>query len=461
MSPGPGCLLPLLWLCALSRPGLSQGPTAPNASRPVFLCGGEHSGDAGYVASEGFPNFYPPNSDCTWTITVPEGQVVMLTFRVLDLEPDSSCRHDFLEVLSGAQRLARVCGTLRPGTILTPGRRVQLRMVSDEATSGRGFLLWFSGALPHVNDQQFCGGRLEKPQGTIKTPNWPESDYPAGISCSWHIIAPPGKVIELTWGKFDVEADTYCRYDYVSVFQGGQSDDARRVGRFCGDTSPVPIISEGRELLVQFVSDLSVTADGFAATYAARDPEELAERGPSPVAPPPLPPVPEPGTGKGKGGKDPGKAKPPPTAPAPPPLAPEGQLPSTVPTGPIACPKTCRRTGTLQSNFCASDFVLTGTVKAVTRGPGEGVTATVAVVTVYKAGALALPQPHKGASLRLAVPCRQCPQLKKGASYILMGQLDTGGPWLPPESFVVQFRPPQHQVLTNLSKRSCLPRPQG
>lgn len=36
---------------------------------------------------------------------------------------------------------------------------------------------------------------MEKAQGTLTTPNWPESDYPPGVSCSWHIIAPPDQVL--------------------------------------------------------------------------------------------------------------------------------------------------------------------------------------------------------------------------------------------------------------------------
>lgn len=38
---------------------------------------------------------------------------------------------------------------------------------------------------------------MEKAQGTLTTPNWPESDYPPGISCSWHIIAPSDQVLTL------------------------------------------------------------------------------------------------------------------------------------------------------------------------------------------------------------------------------------------------------------------------
>lgn len=42
--------------------------------------------------------------------------------------------------------------------------------------------------------EQYCGGRLDKPSGTFKTPNWPEKDYPAGVTCSWHIVAPKNQV---------------------------------------------------------------------------------------------------------------------------------------------------------------------------------------------------------------------------------------------------------------------------
>lgn len=46
------------------------------------------------------------------------------------------------------------------------------------------------------------------------------------------------QVILLTFGKFDLEPDTYCRYDSVSVFNGALSDDSKRLGKFCGDTAP-------------------------------------------------------------------------------------------------------------------------------------------------------------------------------------------------------------------------------
>jgi len=47
-----------------------------------------------------------------------------------------------------------------------------------------------------MSEHQFCGGKLTKSQGTIKTPNWPEKNYPPGISCSWLITVEPEMVRE-------------------------------------------------------------------------------------------------------------------------------------------------------------------------------------------------------------------------------------------------------------------------
>ncbi|XP_063157837.1 procollagen C-endopeptidase enhancer 1 isoform X1 [Candoia aspera] len=488
----PVLLLPLLQLAR------AQGPSAApatNQTRPVFLCGGDYSASNGYLASERFPEHYPPSKTCTWTITVPEGQVVMLSFRVFDLEPDPVCRYDYLEVFNGhaaieLQRLGRFCGTFRPGAILATSNQMLLRMVSDEGSGGRGFLVWFSSGLPHVDgrskarrkwapnhigpwafwepwdywdEHQFCGGKLEKAQGSLKTPNWPDSDYPPGISCSWHIVAPKDKVIILTFGKFDVEPDTYCRYDYVAVFNSREQDDSRRVGKFCGDSSPSPVHSDGHELLVQFVSDLSVTADGFSASYVMKGRDELVDttqaQPTGPVFPgskptqtgrQPIPAKPKPASRPGGPTRPARPLKPTPQAP------PEAVGPTTPAAGQITCPERCKRTGTLQSNFCASDFVIIGTVKTVMRRTGNRVAATVTLLHTYKTGALSLPPEGDEATLRLDVPCRQCPILKKGASYVFMGRVEADGTGqLPPTSFVVPFRQQQQQILTNLSKRPC------
>lgn len=53
-------------------------------------------------------------------------------------------------------------------------------------------------------------------------------------------------------------------------------------------------------------------------------------------------------------------------------------------------------------------------IKSMVRGPGEGLTATVNVTGVYKAGGLDLPSPPTDTLLKFYVPCKQCPPMKKG-----------------------------------------------
>lgn len=42
----------------------------------------------------------------------------------------------------------------------------------------------------------------------------------------------------MKFNKFDVERDVYCRFDYVVFYNGGDRDDSRRIGKYCGDKAP-------------------------------------------------------------------------------------------------------------------------------------------------------------------------------------------------------------------------------
>lgn len=55
---------------------------------------------------------------------------------------------------------------------------------------------------------------------------------------SFTLFAFPSQIIELKFEKFDLERDNYCRYDHVAVYNGGESSEAQRIGRFCGDSPP-------------------------------------------------------------------------------------------------------------------------------------------------------------------------------------------------------------------------------
>ncbi|XP_078521745.1 procollagen C-endopeptidase enhancer 2 [Lissotriton helveticus] len=403
-------------LLLLAGLGCSQQPHV----RQAFTCGGTLSGETGFIGSEGFPGVYPPNSKCTWKITVPEGKVVVLSFRFIDLESDNLCRYDFIDVYNGhanGQRIGRFCGTFRPGALVSNSNKMLVQMISDANTAGSGFVAMFSAAEPNERGDQYCGGRLDKPLGSFKTPNWPDRDYPAGVTCSWHIVAPKNQVIEVKFEKFDVERDNYCRYDYVAIFNGGEINDAKRIGKFCGDSPPAPIVSERNELLIQFLSDLSLTADGFIGHYKFR-PKKL------------------------------------PTTQAPPVTTPPPATTSLKPTV-IPCNQKCKRSGTLESNFCSSNFVITGTVISTATRTGS-LYATISIINVYKEGNLAIQQAGKHMSAKLTVVCKQCPLIRRGLNYIFMGQVEEDGrAKILPNSFVLNFKTKNQKILNSLKNRRC------
>ncbi|XP_034295198.1 procollagen C-endopeptidase enhancer 2 [Pantherophis guttatus] len=404
-------------LLAAAQPSSSR----QQLQRPrAFKCGGVLTGVSGFIGSEGFPGVYPPNSKCTWKITVPEGKVVVLSFRFIDLESDNLCRYDFVDVYNGhvnGQRLGRFCGTFRPGALVANSNKMLVQMISDANTAGNGFVAKYSAAEPHERGDQYCGGRLDKPTGSFKTPNWPDRDYPAGVTCSWHIVAPKNQVIELKFEKFDLERDNYCRYDYVAVFNGGKINDARRIGKYCGDSPPAPIISGKNELLIQFLSDLSLTADGFIGHYKFR-PKRLPTTT-SPITTTTLPTI---------------------TA-----LKPTVSL----------CQQKCKRSGTLESNYCSSNFVITGSVITTNIRSGS-LYATVAILNVYKEGNLAIQQAGKNLSAKIFVVCKQCPVIRRGLNYVIMGQVEEDGRGkLLPSSFTMSFKTKNQKILNALKNKRC------
>ncbi|CAG01563.1 unnamed protein product, partial [Tetraodon nigroviridis] len=600
-----------------------------NNTRAVFPCGGDLVKESGFVGSEGFPNIYKPNSKCTWRITVPEGNVVMLSFRIFDMEADSQCRYDYLDVYNGLSNLVQKL-------------------------------------------DQFCGGKLTKPQGELKTPNWPDKKYPPGTSCSWLITVEPDMVIQVKFDKFLLEADPYCRFDYVAFFNGGEKDDSHLIGKYCGDQAPQPVISSGNVMLVQFVSDLSVTSDGFFAYYtsfrhgteASTSDREAGSRPvpstpevspskpvsrPAPAKPPSPPEIVKPdkptrnwgqpvnsgqgrrvstpgqdrrvggtgqdrrvsGTGQdrrvgttgqdrrvgttgqdrrvgttGQGRRvsptgqdrrvptgnqnrrpgatgqdrrvsttntdrgvitteqdrkdtttdqervvetteqdkkdtttdqerkdtttdqervvettDQGKKdtttdqervvetteqdkkdtttdqdsgvtstdlgkrdsiteQEPTVSPTDqdrrvPVAGPHGRRPAPVPQNPL-CAKDCKRQGSIKNSFCASEFVITGTVTSLANGPRGTLLVSVSIIKTYKAGQMTITQVGESMSVRLVSQCRKCPLLRRGGNYIIMGQVDEEGRGtLEPGSFTAAYKAAHHRLLMNINNQPC------
>lgn len=67
------------------------------------MCNNELRGYRGVIESLNFPNVYPRNQDCTWTIIAPLGNKINITFSHFDVEEnvlfgDKICKFDYIQV---------------------------------------------------------------------------------------------------------------------------------------------------------------------------------------------------------------------------------------------------------------------------------------------------------------------------------------------------------------------------
>lgn len=72
---------------------------------------------SGWFSSPGFPSSYPNNVECAWTIPIPPGLKIYLTFLEFDVEEcGASCSCDYVEVaFTKAQSSQKKCGRIASG----------------------------------------------------------------------------------------------------------------------------------------------------------------------------------------------------------------------------------------------------------------------------------------------------------------------------------------------------------
>ncbi|XP_066263203.1 CUB domain-containing protein 2-like [Branchiostoma lanceolatum] len=157
----------------------AQGFLLSYTATPISTtrCGGSLTAPPkGYVTSPNYPIAYGNNENCEWTITVPEGSTVRLTFHSFQLENADS-----------------------------------LTIYDKDATPTSG---------------NRCGGNLTAPPGGIVTsPNYP-NDYGNEENCDWTITVPEGNIVRLTFDSFVTEVD----FDFLFVYDG-DSDTAAPLQR--------------------------------------------------------------------------------------------------------------------------------------------------------------------------------------------------------------------------------------
>lgn len=115
------------------------------------MCNTEVRGLSGVIESPNFPNVYPHNRNCTWTISAPLGNTINITFSHFDVEehsvsPDTSvapgtCVFDYVEIRQPNGTLKRFCGSNIPEEVASTQDKVFVQFSSDISVAHNGFRL--------------------------------------------------------------------------------------------------------------------------------------------------------------------------------------------------------------------------------------------------------------------------------------------------------------------------------
>ncbi|KAH8274197.1 hypothetical protein KR018_002473, partial [Drosophila ironensis] len=209
-------------------------------------------------------NSFPPNSNCYWNLTAPEGHKFIIKFEQIDFEAHSLCSYDGVEVFEGStpddtQRRGRFCGHIKQDVpvISIPQDRAIIHAYSDGLDKSNGFR-----ALVRI--VRNCDERVLMTAGTSTTYskfNTPES-YVNDLDCHVVFKANRDQQITLQFSSFHVEQSPDCHKDYVEL-RDGAGPFAELIGRFCGQDLPPKLTATRNVIFLRFVTDASVTDSGF------------------------------------------------------------------------------------------------------------------------------------------------------------------------------------------------------
>lgn len=115
-------------------------------------CGGQLTGLSGEITSPRYPESYPNDAECRWSIGgASGGGPLTLVFADFQMEGGQGCGFDYVALFDGptvtAPRLGRYCGSARPPRTISSTPHLPIIFKSDFNIGGRGFKAHFySGA---------------------------------------------------------------------------------------------------------------------------------------------------------------------------------------------------------------------------------------------------------------------------------------------------------------------------
>ncbi|KAI4818313.1 hypothetical protein KUCAC02_011657, partial [Chaenocephalus aceratus] len=292
-------------------------------------CGGELKAPSGIILSPGWPELYKEALNCEWIIEAPPGYPIKIIFDKFRTEVN----YDILEVRDGrfpsSHLIGSYQGTQVPQFLISTSNFLFLFFSTDKSHSDIGFRIryetlqlqsdhcvdpgipvngqrhgndFYVGALvtftcdagytlsdteplecepnfqwsrPLPTCDALCGGYIQGNFGTILSPGFPDF-YPHNLNCTWIIETSHGKGVQFTFHTFHLESP----HDFLLVTENGSF--SQPLWRLMGSTLPPPLsagLFGNYTAQIRFLSDFSVSYEGFNITFSEYDLEPCEDPG--------------------------------------------------------------------------------------------------------------------------------------------------------------------------------------
>lgn len=222
----------------------------------------------GVITSPNFPNNYPTSQKCSFSLRVPFGNSIIVSFTAMDLEKeeDEDECYDSVEITDLVNNeKAKYCGKQIPGDFTFKSNHIQITFssdLSDPTVLPTGFRLTYR-TKENIKATSVCPTRqfLATTQGGhLSSPNYP-SNYENNLNCKFTLLVPDGKKTHIEFIELKIEYDLTCSKDRLNVSGSVQQR------RICGEGQPPTRVLKGNKIYFHFTTNSQTVKNGFLIKY--------------------------------------------------------------------------------------------------------------------------------------------------------------------------------------------------
>ena len=206
-------------------------------------------------------NNYNNNSDCKWKIHPNGASSITLSFSAFNLSNPGDTVYVYNGGTTTSPLLGKWTGNTVPNNITSTGGTMLVKFLTDAANTAPGWAATYTSVIVPT----YCNGEtiLTSASGNFSDGSG-VTNYGNNAHCSWLINPPNAFSVTLNFIHFNTSDSN----DIVNVYDGNDNTSVL-MGSFFGNTIPSSLTSTGGAMFIEFITDDSVTAAGWNASYTS------------------------------------------------------------------------------------------------------------------------------------------------------------------------------------------------